>query len=450
MLHAPLCILSLFLCGQPVAKIRDIPVPTFTQRVDYVEWVVRVARGTGGPETDAADDYDAILATVERPADGNWVNAFGLNGPLTDTSKGLVDRTEPWNPADHPEWEEAHHRAAPLREKFLAAATKPTWLYSVKHARTRETECTSTLFDIPPQFAHAQTMLARAMIDAAWRAPDGKVDLDAFTTMMRANLGLVRQLERDPVGNVAQSTLGLRGLTYYSIMTALRTNLFNAGQRETLVRTLAESDVALPSFEYLLAGEKAALFDLIQAAAEENAKPPCGPRGKRLAGLVRDGKTNPAELARTAEHYFNLMLDRASRPYTADFLTELERLQSGLRKSAPELAPMMAPMAKLFVFNLRMEAQRRALRCIAELHAYRDKHERWPASLNDLPTDVVREFTTDPFSGKPFGYKVDGDAFTIYSVAQDATDNNGVHDPRWADREAGGDYVFWSGNATQK
>lgn len=450
MFYALLCIVSLFLCSQPVAKIRDIPVPTFTQRVDYAEWVVRVARGAGGPETDASDEHEALVASVQRPADGNWIQAFGLNGPFTDMTKGLADRNEPWNPADHPEWEAAHQRVAPLREKFLAAATKPVWLYSVRHARKREADCSSTLFEIPPQFAHAQMMLARAMLDAAWRAPDGKVSLEAFVAMIRANLGLARQLERDPVGIVVQSTLGVRGLTYYSIMTALRTNVFDAAGRETILRTITEMDAPLPTPEYMLAGEKAALCDLIQAAAEENVNPPCGPRGKRLAGLIREGKSKPNELARTTEHYFNLLLDRASRPYSAEYGEELEKLHSGMRNSAPELAPMIAPMAKLFVFNMRVEAQRRALRCIAEMHLYRDKHGRWPASLNDLPTEVVRDFATDPFSGKPFVYKVEGDTFSLYSVAQDATDNNGLHDPRWADREAGGDYVFWSGSATGK
>lgn len=448
MLHAFPLMVALLVCFEAPPSVRTVPEPTFKTPIDYTAWARTVIQGGDREGDDASSEYDAILKKVETPKNRNWIQAFGFRGPTTDLEKGLSDRIEPWDPAKYPEWEEAHKKTAQLREAFYAAAARPYWAASLTRGRN-ESNCVPTLLDVDPVLAQPEITLARGVIDAAWRAPDGKIDVDDFMKMVRANFGLARQLERDLFSNPGQQTLGLRAVTYYSVTSAIRLRVLDAAGLERLGAELDKSDAQLPAFETILAAEEASIYDALQAAFDQNGNLPCGPRAKRLGQAVRDGTVGVVPSQKTAARYFAECSDRSSRPYDAAMATDLESLRNSVKKVDPELYKLLAPMGKYLGFGLRMEAQRRAVRCIVEIHVYGAKNGRWPKSLNDLPEDVVKRCSIDPFSGKPFVYRAESDGFILYSVAQDAADNGGKHDPRWAEREPGGDYVFWSSGSAE-
>ncbi|MBL8878750.1 MAG: hypothetical protein JNG88_06475 [Phycisphaerales bacterium] len=441
--------ITAILCLEAPPTVRGVPEPNFEKPVDYAAWARTVIQRDAKDTDDASGDYDAIIRSIEKPADKNWIKAFGFKGPTTDYELGISERIELWSPEKHAEWEAAHQRTRAAREAFYAAASKPYWALSLTRGHTAAEDCEPTLLDIDPLISQPEMVLARGAIDAAWRSDDGKLNIEDFMKMVRANLGLARQLERDPFVSPGQQTLGLRALTYYSVLSTLRMGVLDPAGRERLRDELAKADAPLPSFEVLLAAELAAINDALQSAANKESKLPCAPRAKALAQSARAGKVDAAKIARAAAKFFDDCSKRSSRPYDPGCAPEIEQMRQEIKKSDSELFRLISTTAKYHNYIVRMEAQRRAVRCLTEMHVYRDQNGRWPKALTDLPSEIVKQFATDPFSGKPFGYVLaaDGAAFTLYSVAQDGVDNGGKHDPRWSDVKLGNDYVFWSGAA---
>ena len=84
-------------------------------------------------------------------------------------------------------------------------------------------------------------------------------------------------------------------------------------------------------------------------------------------------------------------------------------------------------------------ARRVALSAIVAILQYRAKHEKLPATLEELQ---LAPPAPDPFSGKSLRYELidDGKDFRLYSVGPDCRDDAGRHNERWI---PDGDYVFW-------
>ncbi|MCS7209576.1 MAG: hypothetical protein NZ874_08400, partial [Fimbriimonadales bacterium] len=73
-------------------------------------------------------------------------------------------------------------------------------------------------------------------------------------------------------------------------------------------------------------------------------------------------------------------------------------------------------------------AKARLLGCVAAIRLHKQRTGRYPASLEALR---LGELIVDPFSGKPFVYRVDPRrGFMIYSVGADKVDDGGVVEPR--------------------
>jgi hypothetical protein len=85
-------------------------------------------------------------------------------------------------------------------------------------------------------------------------------------------------------------------------------------------------------------------------------------------------------------------------------------------------------------FHLLYLAECRAGRTLLALRRYRDQTGAWPASLAEIEARVSAVTITDPFSGRPFGYRRNGEAFLLYSVGPNRTDEGGKRKD---------DRIFW-------
>jgi hypothetical protein len=89
------------------------------------------------------------------------------------------------------------------------------------------------------------------------------------------------------------------------------------------------------------------------------------------------------------------------------------------------------------MFHLLYLAECRAGRTLLALHRYRNQTGAWPTSLAEVESQVSADTVTDPFSGKPFGYRHSGEGFLLYSVGPNGTDEGGkpkddrIFWPRW-------------------
>jgi hypothetical protein len=88
----------------------------------------------------------------------------------------------------------------------------------------------------------------------------------------------------------------------------------------------------------------------------------------------------------------------------------------------------------------RRDAQLRLLMIDLAIRLFRERHERLPDTLDELAPDFLTAVPIDPFSGKPFVYRRDGDEYALYSVGVDAVDDDGkLPSQRWELDEAGFD-----------
>ena len=76
------------------------------------------------------------------------------------------------------------------------------------------------------------------------------------------------------------------------------------------------------------------------------------------------------------------------------------------------------------------------------LKLYQQGHGRYPDALEQLAA-TGQKLPLDPYVGKPFHYRPQGDGFMVWSVGTDGVDNHGVElDPtnRW---------VMWFGDSAR-
>jgi hypothetical protein len=86
---------------------------------------------------------------------------------------------------------------------------------------------------------------------------------------------------------------------------------------------------------------------------------------------------------------------------------------------------------------------RRGTLLVLSLHAYQNRYAKWPSSLDAVDSAMklrgFGEATIDPYSDKPFVYKLKDGKPVLYSVGVNGVDDGGVRKARFGDV----DLVFW-------
>jgi len=101
-----------------------------------------------------------------------------------------------------------------------------------------------------------------------------------------------------------------------------------------------------------------------------------------------------------------------------------------------------AGMAECIQTGWRAKTTGVAAVTVLAILAYKAQEGRLPESLEQLVgAGLLREVPMDPYSGGPLVYKVTGDKFTLHSVAEDFTDDQGVD--FGLDGWSIGDHIFW-------
>ncbi|HUT76033.1 MAG TPA: hypothetical protein VM221_14500 [Armatimonadota bacterium] len=99
--------------------------------------------------------------------------------------------------------------------------------------------------------------------------------------------------------------------------------------------------------------------------------------------------------------------------------------------------------ARAAVARDRALATRDAMRVALALEAYHGKYHRYPDALDALRAYPGWELPEDPFSGKDFGYKRQGEGFVLYSWGEDLDDDGGQPvPPRYGGYPPDGDTVW--------
>ncbi len=131
-----------------------------------------------------------------------------------------------------------------------------------------------------------------------------------------------------------------------------------------------------------------------------------------------------APLSQAAEQYVQQWLEQARQPYPSQVMVAypppLEKVAAGLVVRQPDEVALM--IARHTYTRTRLRLIYTAFR----LEAYRKARGRYPASLTELGNSP---YLRDPFSNKPFVYRLQGKRYVLYSVGPNGIDDGGMPFP---------------------
>ncbi len=124
---------------------------------------------------------------------------------------------------------------------------------------------------------------------------------------------------------------------------------------------------------------------------------------------------------------FSEMEKVAELPYNQTYETR-ERLIKK-QEDIPWLykwSDFLVPYLETVMFKeARLEADLNAARIGIGCKIYQNREGRFPEKISDLVPDILPEEPLDPFTGKPYIYRLQDDGFIVYSLGSNQKDDNG-------------------------
>ena len=134
------------------------------------------------------------------------------------------------------------------------------------------------------------------------------------------------------------------------------------------------------------------------------------------------------------EYFAKTMSDYAAlagRPYY-EVREELERLRAERVDGSPwyaELTRAMLPsISKALERQATTEASLGTMQLAAALRTWRDAHGAYPPTLEAV-REVLPQIPLDPFTGKPYLYRREGEGFVVYTAGPSGIDGGGTFVP---------------------
>ncbi len=125
--------------------------------------------------------------------------------------------------------------------------------------------------------------------------------------------------------------------------------------------------------------------------------------------------------------WFEFLETQAELPYHSS--REALRSRDRRLQDAPWYAYMSRFMLgnaeATFMKTAQIEAVMLANRTGLACRLYKSRTGRYPETLGELVPGLLTEVPIDPFTGKPFVYRREGEGFTVYSLGSNERDDGG-------------------------
>ena len=244
-------------------------------------------------------------------------------------------------------------------------------------------------------------------------------DGDEAVRCVRARLGLARVFGNDPswIGQTLRGNHS-RGAVHVAERVL---NLTDRGEGLAELQAELEREAIAPMLSLAARGSRGQTADIDTLV--QSGVPTGAPVGKLGDWAVR--KNGPADAALALE-----LLTRC---------VEIGRLPAGQQAAAvrdlkpPPVNEALYPITFTLVPAIYKVAQE-SIVCSGELNAavagvacerFRRQFGRWPATLADIPKDILPAVPTDPGDGLPIKYQRLADHGVVYSVGPDGIDHGG-------------------------
>lgn len=426
------------------------PTPDFQKSVDYLAWYEACVRA-GRPESEnAAVLYRRAMPAWDLPlldmSDSRRLNCRYVGPTYSETPSVL----RPWNPSEHPDWEQSYIRLAPVLTVVHDAARKSYVWYGAGIGEGGPARWVGPLESAIFSRLSAPSELSfcvYALADAAWRAPDGRFDGDNFVRCTQTQLAIQRQV----AGTGSPMARDRAGLITWSVSDALAQKLLSGAQLRALLQSASLTDeLTAAAGERAIAVELAMRFERLQAYVLGPEREADGADVRAARAALRRGDPQPAQCAKRLRSYFEEYSQLARLPFTVERRAALVAL--GARASADSLVPPLCDLCNPAVADSTSSRalnwlRLRGLAISLALHAYREKAGVWPSTLDELREQGLSVNVTDPCSGSALVYRLVNGAPLLYSVGGDGRDNGGVSHERHAglgeEPPADCDYILW-------
>jgi hypothetical protein len=122
---------------------------------------------------------------------------------------------------------------------------------------------------------------------------------------------------------------------------------------------------------------------------------------------------------------FNDLIEKVRNP-ESNYLDEFDRFDIPPLGNENICTRHLFPgFQKIYAASLRNRASLRSTKVAILVERYRQKHNRWPASLEDLKDQHFQSIPKDPYDGNSFRYRILEDGVVIYSVGPNGVDDGG-------------------------
>lgn len=121
-----------------------------------------------------------------------------------------------------------------------------------------------------------------------------------------------------------------------------------------------------------------------------------------------------------------MLTSQLPMPVQSKVEREFDKVAPELRARGNGLAALPLPaISKMGDASRRKHAYLRCTIAALAAECYRQKHKKWPDSLDKLCPQDLAEVPLDPFDGEPLRYRCTEDGVVIYSISTDEVDDNG-------------------------
>jgi hypothetical protein len=422
----------------PAAYAQDPPPPNPGHPVNYVEW----ANETFG--NDITENAAPVYVEAAR-AIGTGADDLAADLLLTDPRK--------WSAEDRDKLRTLLANQKEALEKLALAARKRECYFELKPADG------GLIQVLLPELAGLRRSARLTAARSVLRMLDG--DVDGARADVETLLKCGAHLQRQPM--LIQYLVGaaIDRLAYDAILEFPR---LAPGEVDyaRLSRELARAGRGTPAPLRQLQSEKALAFEFIQRYARDTdddglydtidatafaGSPRTGPRAlappKRLAELVEEVRA---------------VYEPLRGIFVADY-AEAKQKAAEIEHKPPEdeyrttltgilWNNLASSLWRVAIVQRRLVAQRRACHVVLHLHAYRAEHGQWPEKLQQALHGQAERYGLDPFSNRPFGYKLkDGEPW-LWTVGENGVDDGGQpffrsDTSQRASWGPDGDYVYW-------
>ncbi len=436
-LVSTLLITSIAVSGQ-IADITAPPLPDFEHPVDYVKWYndqMRFAQSDN-----ALDLYEPFLYGSNNKTVANL--APSPNSELFEQLQQVLAHPQPWYPGEKNElakW--VAELEVEFYKPFVEAIHK-------KHYTNKSNPQLKLLCEAPTANLANGRAVGQMLFAWAWRVIDNTIEIKNLRAAICANLAFANHISCEPGINEQFFAIGHRSFVYDQIEKTLPSRYHYVNFWSKTLDYLEELD-AKPIPQYYarsLYYSEAAALQLLQQFCT-NKEPGKKDRLSKIintkqvddyfsqqnqgGSLISSGEVNklknenPVDLAKAIHKYYNSMRNILKDPNAANLKEKFQSIEKQTLDRYPGLRVFITPIDMPVTSAISLEAKRRTMHLFLHMNLQFKKTDHWPQSLKKMDQASIRQYRTDPFTGKDLIVKPIGNQAMVYSVGANGKDDGG-------------------------